>query len=95
MIRLIYSAFAAVLFWGVTTCIQNATSPIAVATKDQLIKAADLQVDAGVLREAFAELHPGLYRYHTKAGMDANFAALQSKLAHDLSLHAARISCEH
>jgi hypothetical protein len=68
------------------------------------ISAADLQTDVAVLRRAYESLHPGLYRYNTKAEMDARFAALASQLNHDQSLQdaylafsqfAATIRCGH
>lgn len=70
----------------------------------QIIKAADSQVDWAVLRRAYEELHPGLYRYNTKAEMDAHFEELKRKLSHDLPLQdaylafsefAAQVKCGH
>ena len=69
-----------------------------------LLKAADLQADAAVLQQAYATLHPGLYRYNTKSQMDARFAQLKASLNHDqtlqdayltLSTFAAQIKCGH
>jgi hypothetical protein len=68
------------------------------------IKSADLQVDAEVLRKAFEQLHPGLYRYNSKTEMDAKFEALQRDLSHDqsqqdayvaFSVFAAQVKCGH
>ena len=68
------------------------------------IQSADLQLDAEILRKAFEQLHPGLYRYNTKAEMDAKFEALQRDLSHDQSLNeaylafsvfAAQVKCGH
>jgi len=68
------------------------------------IKSADLQVDAEVLREAFEQLHPGLYRYNSKSETDAKFEALQRVLSHDqsqqdayvaFSVFAAQVKCGH
>jgi len=70
----------------------------------QIVKSADLQIDLAVLRNAYEALHPGLYRYNSKAAMDAKFESLQKKFAHDLSLQdaylafslfAAQIKCGH
>ena len=83
---------------------QNVPPPPPILTKDQVIKSADLQIDAAVLRKAYEELHPGLYRYNSKAEMDAKFEALQSKLSKDLTLQdayiafsvfAAQVKCGH
>lgn len=67
-------------------------------------KAADLLADAAILRSAFEQLHPGLYRYKTKAAMDADFATLDRQLDHDQTLQdaflafsefAAKVRCGH
>lgn len=69
-----------------------------------LMKGADLRSDAAVLREAYEELHPGLYRYNTKAQMNAAFADLNRELDHDQTLQdaflafsefAAKVRCGH
>jgi hypothetical protein len=104
MIRMLCSALAvSFLFAGVMHG-QDSKIPVPITTKDQIIKSADLQSDAAVLRKAYEALHPGLYRYNTKTEMDAHFAALESKLSHDLSLQdaylafsifAAQVRCGH
>jgi Peptidase family S41 len=75
--------------------------PIATA---QIITSADLQTDLAVLRTAYQELHPGLYRYNTPDQMEVHFEALSRKFARDLSLQetylafsvfAAQIKCGH
>ncbi len=57
-----------------------------------------------MLRRAYEELHPGLYRYNSKTAMDAKFGELQREFAHDLSLQeayvdlsvfAAEVKCGH
>ncbi len=69
-----------------------------------MIKSTDLESDGAVLRKAYEALHPGLYRYSSKAEMDAKFDALQKSLSHDLSLQdayvafsvfAAQVKCGH
>lgn len=68
------------------------------------LAARDLQVDFGVLREAFETLHPGLYRYNTPAQLEAHFAGLQKTLGRELTLQetylalsvfVARLKCGH
>ena len=49
-------------------------------TGNPIIKSADLESDAAILRKAYEALHPGLYRYSSKAEMDAKFDALQKSL---------------
>ena len=50
---------------------------VAPATGSSILKSADLQSDAVILRKAYEALHPGLYRYSSKAEMDTKFDALQ------------------
>lgn len=73
-------------------------------TGNLIILSADLESDAAILRKAYEALHPGLYRYSSKADMDAKFDALQKSLSHDLSLQdayiafsvfAAQVKCGH
>lgn len=68
------------------------------------LKAADLQADVAILRSAYEQMHPGLYRYNTKEQMDAAIAALATQLNHDQSLEqaylafsgfAAKVKCGH
>src|SRR5271157_1528863 len=104
MIRMLCYAFAMTfLFVGVMNG-QDSETPLPITSKDQIIKSADLQSDVAVLRRAYEALHPGLYRYNTKTEMDAQFAALERKLSHDLSLQdaylafsilAAQVRCGH
>jgi Peptidase family S41 len=68
------------------------------------LKASDLQADAAILRTAYEQLHPGLYRYNTKAQMDGDFDSLSHELDHDQTLEeafiafsefAAKVRCGH
>ncbi len=54
-----------------------------------VLRSSDLQADAAILRSAYEQLHPGLYRYNSKAEMDADFAVLSRQLDHDQTLQAA------
>ncbi len=83
---------------------QTASPQRASPTNYALIKSGDLQSDAAILRRAYEELHPGLYRYSSKAEMDGKFEALNKNLSHDLSLQdaylafsefAAQVKCGH
>lgn len=62
----------------------NDTSP--------LLTASQLQSDFFVLKRAYEELHPGLYRYNSRAQMEANFKALEAELNHDLTLQQAYVA---
>lgn len=68
------------------------------------LQSADLQADAEILRSAYEQLHPGLYRYSSKLEMDADFALLHDALGHDQDLRdaflafsefAAKVRCGH
>ena len=58
-------------------------------TKAPVLKASDLQADEAILRSAYEQLHPGLYRYNSKAQMDADFGVLHHQLDHDQTLQDA------
>ena len=69
-----------------------------------MLKSSDLLADATILRSAYEQLHPGLYRYNSKAEMDREFAALNRHLDHDQTLQdaflafsefAAKVRCGH
>lgn len=89
----------------VTICCLNLADVCSAQDRARpILRSADLETDARVLREAYEALHPGLYRYLTKADEDAAFAALNSKLDHDQSLQdafvafsefAAKVRCGH
>jgi Peptidase family S41 len=104
MLRAMRFSFAMLLLCGLTAFGQNTNTQAASPMNDQIIKSEDLQIDAAILRKAYEELHPGLYRYNSKAEMDAKFEALQKVLSHDLSLQdayiafsvfAAKVKCGH
>lgn len=57
-----------------------------------LIPAQQLQADLAILRRAYEELHPGLYRYNSKDQMEASFKALEAELSHDLTLRQAYLA---
>ena len=68
------------------------------------LSTSGLQEDVAVLRATFEQLHPGLYRYNTKAEMDAAFDRLRNDFAQDrtleqtfvrLSAFTAGIRCGH
>ena len=90
---------AAIVFLFVSVSISCAQSQ-----NPPLLRAADLQSDEAILREAYEAMHPGLYRYNNKAQMDAAFADLNRQLDHDQTLQeafvafsefAAKVRCGH
>ena len=56
------------------------------------ISARELQADFAILKRAYEELHPGLYRYNTKEQMAANFNSLAAELNRDLTLQQAYLA---
>jgi hypothetical protein len=95
----------AALFFVVSTALGQDSDPQKLdPAVSAIIKSADLEADATILRKAYEQLHPGLYRYNTKAEMDAKFDGLQRTLSRDqslrdaylaFSLFAAQIKCGH
>lgn len=66
--------------------------------------ADQLSTDIGVLQKALTTLHPGLYRYNSKAQMAASFAALRNKAKNgmqekhfylEVAKLTAKIKCGH
>jgi len=91
---------------GSLTGAARAQTPTASAPAPggQRLTAAQLQGDVAVLRRAYEELHPGLYRYNTREQMKANFEELARALNHDQSLaeaylaisqFTAKVKCGH
>lgn len=73
-------------------------------SRNTVITASDLQADLAILRAGYEQLHPGLYRYNSKAEMDAKFEAVKQEFARNrtlvdaflvLSKFAAQIKCGH
>lgn len=69
-----------------------------------LLKAMDLKADVSVLKNAYETLHPGLYRYNSKAEIDGAFEELDHRFDHDqgvaeaflaFSQFAAKVRCGH
>ena len=61
------------------------------------ISAEQAQRDLGILKRAFTELHPGLYRYATPAQIDAEFVAAEAAVGQgssraDMFLLASRLA---
>jgi len=98
------SVLLAGLLHALTLAAQMASPQALPPTGNPIIKSADSEGDAAILRKAYEVLHPGLYRYSSKDEMDAKFDALLRSLSHDLSLQdtyiafsvfAAQVKCGH
>ncbi len=81
---------------------QQATS--VAAFQPRILSEQDARADVALLRRALETIHPGLYRYSSKAEIDAAFARLEAAASHpisDLALHGeialmlATIHCDH
>lgn len=81
--------------------VPNAGEPLRAST---LLRAADLQADADLLRLAYESLHPGLHRYNTPEELEQAFRALRAEFQQDRSLgdaylafsiFAAKVRCGH
>jgi hypothetical protein len=62
------------------------------ATTPARLSADALRADVAVLRRAYEALHPGLYRYNTKAEMDRRFARLEADLGREQTLAEAYLT---
>ncbi len=89
---------------GLAGALGLACTAIAAGQQVAVVRATELQADFAVLRRAYEELHPGLYRYNTKEQMDAAFTDLAQRLNHDqplqdaylaFSVFAAKVKCGH
>jgi hypothetical protein len=83
---------------------QGAATPATPYTAATLLRSADLRADVDILRRAYLTLHPGLYRYNTRAEIDAAFDELDREFTRDrtladaylaFSVFAAHIRCGH
>ena len=77
---------------GAGTVAEAAGNTPAAVTSGRVIPAADLRADAALLRRAYETLHPGLYRYRSKAEIDAAFAQLDHEFSQDRTLADAYLA---
>lgn len=91
---------------AITHAAPGGQAPVAApaAYQPRLLTAAEASADVALMRRALETIHPGLYRYSSKAVIDAAFARLEAAAARpitDLALHAqialmlATIHCDH
>ena len=80
----------AILFLYTAFCF-NVAAQVDVAA-EQLIPSDGLKADLKILRSAYEQLHPGLYRYNTKEKMDAAFDLLEQDFGRDLTLQQAYLA---
>jgi hypothetical protein len=79
-------------------------APDAWASAQNMLSAADIKSDLALLQSIYETLHPGLYRYNSKAQIAARFRALSSRITGprslaqtylDFSLLLASVRCGH
>jgi peptidase S41-like protein len=103
----VHSCLIFALMWisltGAAAKAQTSAAPLPT-TRDEVISSTGLLADLAILRQAYEEMHPGLYRYNSKAEMDAHFERLRVQFSRDrnlketylaLSVFAAKVQCGH
>ncbi len=79
-------------------------APPATAYAPMMLSVAAARADVALLRRALETIHPGLYRYQSKATIDAAFARLERATAQpiealalhrEIALMLATIHCDH
>lgn len=102
--KIVGSLVTGAVLFSIAASPQTASLDSASAARSKIISSADLETDLAIVRKAYEELHPGLYRYNSKAEMDSKFAALQKEFRRDRTLaeayvlfsrFAAQIRCGH
>lgn len=69
------------LLFGCFSAVADASDPVATSpTTSETLTSAAVQADYHLLRKALEEAHPGLYRYSTKAQIDAMLDSERAKL---------------
>jgi hypothetical protein len=93
-----------IIQFAVAICLSLFSVRSMSAEPQTLVGAAELNADVDVLQRVYESMHPGLYRYNSKAQMAANFSELRSDFDHDqtladaylaLSRFTAKVRCGH
>lgn len=80
------------LVWPVILLWLSAAPAAPLKDSSPIVSARALQADLAVLKKAYEEMHPGLYRYNDKATTDANFKLLEAEFGRDRSLREAYLA---
>ena len=100
----IHFALALALSCCLSAFAQTSVGRNALPVRNQTLKSSDLLSDLQILRAAYEQLHPGLYRYNSRTEMDTRFDELRNEFSHDqslreaylaLSVFAATVKCGH
>ncbi len=73
-------------------CTTLPPAALPVAALGPILKGADIRGDIAILRRAYEQLHPGLYRYSTPAEVSARFDLLERDFSADQSLGQAYLT---
>ena len=73
-------------------CATLPPAPLPAASTGPIMRGADIRGDIAILRRAYEQLHPGLYRYSTPAEMSARFDQLERDFSADQSMGQAYLT---
>jgi hypothetical protein len=73
-------------------CTTLQPSPLPAAAIGPMLRGANIKGDIAILRRAYEQLHPGLYRYSTPAEMSARFDQLERAFSVDQTLGQAYLT---
>jgi hypothetical protein len=83
--RLPATLLLALLLLGSVPCVFSQTNPPPLRA-DTRLEGAALMEDLDILEQAYKTMHAGLYRYHSPAEMELQFAALRARLQNGATL---------
>jgi C-terminal processing protease CtpA/Prc len=84
MHRIVSFIFTCIL--AVAVPARNLSAQISPLTRTSVLSSADLRADLALLRQVYDSLHPGLYRYSTRAEIATRFEAVDRFFARDRTL---------
>jgi hypothetical protein len=76
-------------------CMTLPPAPLPAASTGRMLRGADTRGDISILRRAYEQLHPGLYRYSTPAEMSARFDQLERDFSAAQSMGQAYLTLSH
>ncbi|MEQ1781460.1 MAG: S41 family peptidase [Hyphomonadaceae bacterium] len=76
-------------------CTTLQAGPPPAASIGPILRGAEIKGDIAILRRAYEQLHPGLYRYSTPPEMSAGFDQLERDFGADQSMGQAYLTLSH
>jgi Peptidase family S41 len=76
-------------------CTTLPKAPLPAASTGPALRGADIRGDIAILRRAYEQLHPGLYRYSTPTEMSARFDQLERDFSADQSMGQTYLTLSH